>query len=76
MFLFLQRANEAKRIYAKLNKVDTLFCGEESETLLKPKEEAFVKFLRSFYEDVRAIEKPIGFIETDGSADKVSQRKW
>ena len=76
VFLFLQRENEAKRIYAKLNNVDTMFCGEESDTLLKPKEDAFVKFLKSFYEHPRAIEKPIGFIEADGSADKVSSAKW
>lgn len=71
MFFFLQRENEAKRIYAKLNKADTMFCGEDSETLLKPKEEAFVKFLRRFYEDAHAKGKPIAFIEADGSADKV-----
>lgn len=52
-----------------------MFCGDESETFIKPKQEAFVKFLRSFYEDERAAGKPVAFIEADGSADKVSPLK-
>ena len=52
-----------------------MFCGDESNTILKPKEEAFVKFLRRFYEDPRAVQKPVAFIQADGSADKVRPRK-
>lgn len=72
VFLYLQRANDANRIYATVSHVDTTFCGEKSKTFLKPKEEAFVEFFRKFYTDYPISFDDIAYLEADGCAHKVS----
>lgn len=71
VFLFLQRANEAKRIYATVSHVDASFCGEKANTFLKPQEEAFVDFFQKFYTDFPVPMDDVAYLEADGSADKV-----
>ncbi|XP_065203846.1 fatty acid synthase-like [Planococcus citri] len=70
VFLFLQRANEAKRIYAHVSHVDATFCGEKANTFLKPREEAFADFFKKFYNDYPVPMDDIAYLEADGSADK------
>lgn len=72
MFLFLQRENEANRIYGKISHVDSIFCGDEADTLLKPQKEAFVNFLEEFYSAPGVAREDVAYLEADGSANKVS----
>lgn len=74
MLLFLQRAEEAKRVYATISHSDAMFCGEEANTLLQPKQEALYHFLQQFYSTCNVLPRDIGYLEADGSADKVSQK--
>lgn len=71
VLLYLQRAEEAKRIYATISHSDATFCGYEANTLLKPKQEALYHFLKQFYSTCNVSPRDIGYLEADGSADKV-----
>lgn len=71
VLFFLQRAKEAKRVYATITHSDATFCGEDASTLLKPKQEALYHFLKQFYSTCNVCPRDIGYLEADGSADKV-----
>lgn len=72
MFLFLQRENEANRVYGKIPHVDSSFFGDEADTLLKPQKGAFVNFLEKFYSTPGIAREDVAYLEADGSGDKVS----
>lgn len=71
VMLYLQRATDAKRIYATVSHTDASFCGSKALTFLKPSEEAFVDFFQKFYADCKVPIRDIVYLEADGSADKV-----
>ncbi len=71
VLLFLQRAEQANRIYATVTHTDATFCGEGAHTFLKPKQEALVEFFQKFYSTCKIPIQDVAFLEADGSSDKV-----
>lgn len=71
--LFLQRKQDAKRIYAKIEFCDTFYEGLLSHTLLGYDEEYLKNCLLKIYErnGGDAIAKDLAFMELSGTAIKV-----
>lgn len=75
--LFLQRKQDAKRIYAKFNFCDTLYEGLLRHTLLGYDEEYLRNSILKIYErnGGDAIAKDLAFLELSGTAVKVCKRQ-
>lgn len=71
--LFLQREQDAKRIYARINFCDSLYDGSLHHTLLGYDEEYLKNLLLKIYErnGGDAIAADLAFMELSGSAVKV-----
>lgn len=71
--LFLQREQDAKRIYAKINFSDSLYDGSFPQTILGHSEEYLRNLLSTIYErnGGDTIAADLAFMELSGSAVKV-----
>lgn len=69
--LLLQRSTEALRSYGTILHVDARVCMEKALNLIRPSEDSFREFFKSFYNDCNVSPSNISYLEADGSACKV-----
>lgn len=69
--LLLQRSTEALRSYGTILHADAKVCMEKAINLIRPTEESFREFFKSFYEDCKISPANVSYLEADGSACKV-----
>lgn len=69
--LLLQRSTDALRSYGSILNVDARLCMEKSVNFIRPSEDSFREFFKSFYEDCNISPEDISYLESDGSACKV-----
>jgi len=69
--LLLQRSTDALRSYGTILHCDARLCMEKAINFIRPSEDSFRDFFKSFYEDCKVSPDYISFLESDGSACKV-----
>ena len=69
--LVLQRARNAKRIYATVVNSEINFVGERNKNFLNPHEKPFTELLERFYSTCGVDPAEIAYLEADGSGVKV-----
>lgn len=69
--LLLQRSTEALRSYGSIIHADARICMEKAINFIRPSEDSFREFFRSFYESCKISPSNISYLEADGSACKV-----
>lgn len=70
--LFLQKAKDAKRVYAKLIYSKTNVDGFKNEGLTYPSGEIQIKLLDEFYQDIGIDPSTVDFVEAHSTGTKVS----
>lgn len=70
--LFLQRKQDARRIYATVVHSDSSTNGSRRTPFTQYSEPAVVSFLKDFYQYCDVNPASVNFVEGDGSAIKVS----
>lgn len=68
---FLQRKEDANRVYANIINIDSKCLGSRNSSFIKFDIE-LEKFLSNFYKNSRCDKKNIGYLEPEGMAVKVS----
>lgn len=69
--LLLQRSTDALRSYGTILHCDARICMEKAINFIRPSEDSFREFFKSFYEDCKVLPENISYLESDGSACKV-----
>lgn len=69
--LLLQRSTDALRSYGTILHCDARLCMEKAINFIRPSEDSFREFFKSFYEDCKVSPESISYLECDGSACKV-----
>lgn len=69
--LYLQRACDAKRVYATVVNAATMFNGYREGTLLDLDLPSMVDFMNDFYKKAGVDPSVVPFVEAYGSAQKV-----
>lgn len=69
--LLLQRSTEALRSYGSILHADAKLCMEKAINLIRPSEDSYREFLKSFYDDCGISPANVSYLEADGSACKV-----
>ena len=70
--LFLQRAQDAKRIYATIVNSETSHCGDRSGKYISSSGNAFADLLEKFYDKCGIDPAEIVYLEAEGTGVKVS----
>lgn len=70
--LFIQRACDAKRRYASVLNVATIFNGNRDGTILDLDLPSMVEFMSEFYDKAGVDPREVPFVEAYGSAQKAS----
>lgn len=70
--MYIQKASDARRSYASIVNVATQFDGNREGTLLDIDANNMAEFITDFYKDTNVDPKDVEFVETYGSALKVS----
>jgi fatty acid synthase len=70
--IFLQRARDAKRVYAKVVHAKTNSDGYKHEGLTYPSRELQTQLMEQFYEEIRIKPTSVDFLEAHGTGTKVS----
>lgn len=70
--LFLQRARDAKRVYAKVVHAKINSDGYKDEGLTHPSRELQTQLMEKFYEEIRISPTSVDFIEAHGTGTRVS----
>lgn len=69
--LLLQRSTEALRSYGTILHADARICMEKAVNLIRPSEDSYREFFKSFYDDCGVPPANVSYLEADGSACKV-----
>lgn len=69
--LLLQRSTDALRSYGTVLHCDASIRMEKAINFIRPSEESFREFFKSFYEHCKVSPANISYLESDGSACKV-----
>jgi len=69
--LLLQRSTDALRSYGTILHCDARLSMEKAINFIRPSEDSFREFFKSFYEDCKVSPENISYLESDGSACKV-----
>lgn len=69
--LYIQKASEAKRSYASIVNVATMFDGNHEGNIQNLSVPNMVDFMKKFYQDLPVRPEDIEFVETYGCAHKV-----
>jgi len=69
--LLLQRSTDALRSYGTILHCDARLCMEKAINLIRPSEDSFRDFFKTFYEDCKVLPENVSYLESDGSACKV-----
>lgn len=70
--MFLQRACDAKRIYAKVLHAKTNSDGYKDEGLTYPSREMQTQLMEEFYEEIGIEPTSLDFLEAHGTGTRVS----
>ncbi|VVC35574.1 Hypothetical protein CINCED_3A020887 [Cinara cedri] len=73
--LLLQRSTEALRSYGSIIHADARVCMEKSVNFIRPSEDSFREFFKSFYKDCKVSPESISYLEADGSGCKYYEEK-
>ncbi|XP_026815045.1 fatty acid synthase-like isoform X2 [Rhopalosiphum maidis] len=73
--LLLQRSTDALRSYGTILHCDASICMEKAINFIRPSEDSFRDFFKSFYEDCKVSPANICYLESDGSACKYYEEK-
>lgn len=76
MVLYLQRACDAKRIYATVVNAATMFNGYREGTLLDLDLPSMVDFMDNFYKKAGVNPDIVPFVEAYGSGQKVHTQSY
>lgn len=71
----LQRSTDALRSYGSIIHSDARICMDKAINFIKPSEDSFREFFKSFYENCKISPENISYLESDGSACKVIQNQ-
>jgi len=69
--LLLQRSTDALRSYGTILHCDAGLYMEKAINFIRPSEDSFREFFKSFYEDCKISPANISYLESDGSGCKV-----
>jgi fatty acid synthase len=73
--LFLQRARDAKRVYAKVVHAKTNSDGYKDEGLTYPSRESQTQLMEQFYQEIGMKPTSVDFLEAHGTGTRVSSLK-
>ncbi|CAI6344354.1 unnamed protein product [Macrosiphum euphorbiae] len=73
--LLLQRSTDALRSYGTILHCDARPCMEKAINFIRPSENSFREFFKTFYEDCKVLPENVSYLESDGSACKYYEEK-
>lgn len=72
--LYIQKATDAKRSYASIVNVATMFNGNREGNLLTLDVPSMVNFMKDFYKNINVKPEDVEYVEAYGCAHKVNKQ--